>query len=129
MDEYLDKVFALAKGKPVMLGMYLWDYTEAKCLMDTALFTKQLDHYFDLLKNKSIEGVIFCSSTIGDADLETNKILKEYIKKYYPRIAVSLQKIGNRGRTWACSVTSHLSYRLRNFLGQGSCHQLALRTQ
>ena len=46
------------------------------------LFEKQLKRYFELLKEKKIEGIVFCSSTIGDADLEANKILKEYVAKY-----------------------------------------------
>ena len=32
--------------------------------------------------SKKIEGVIYCSSTIGDADLETNRMLKKYINMY-----------------------------------------------
>jgi hypothetical protein len=34
-----------------------------------------------LLKDGKIDGVIFCSSTIGDADLETNRILKKYVRE------------------------------------------------
>ncbi|MBO7297511.1 MAG: hypothetical protein J6U60_00525 [Clostridia bacterium] len=82
MEEYLQKLFALTKDKPVMLGVYLWDYVDTgKQPMDAVLFEKQLKHYFELLKSKRIEGVIFCSSTVGDADLETNKILKKYIRE------------------------------------------------
>lgn len=83
MDIYLEKLFALVKDKPVMLGVYLWDYSEeANRPMNTALFKEQMECYFNLLISKRIEGVIFCSNTIGDATLETNKILKEYIEKY-----------------------------------------------
>ena len=80
VDEYLDKLFAITQGKPTMLGMYLWDYAGAKP-MDIALFEKQLSLYFELLQEKKIDGVVFCSSTIGDADLETNALLKSYIKE------------------------------------------------
>ena len=80
MDEYLEKLFAITKDKPVMLGVYVWDYSTAEGkLMDTKLFEQQLGRYFDMLKTKEIEGVIICSSTLGDADLETNKVLKKYI--------------------------------------------------
>lgn len=81
MENYLDKLFALVKDKPVMLGVYLWDYCEkVNGPMDEVLFEKQLKRYFEMLAQKKIEGVIFCSNTIGDAPLKTNEILKEYIK-------------------------------------------------
>ena len=86
VEEYLKKLFAIAKGKPVMLGIYLWDYLDdGTKAMDPVLFEKQLKRYFGLLENGEIEGVIFCSSTVGDADLETNKILKRYIAEYGDR--------------------------------------------
>jgi hypothetical protein len=78
LDETLEKLFAVV-GKPIMLGVYLWDYGNGKA-MDTRLFTKQVEKYFDLLQANRIEGVIFCSNTIGDADLETNAILKKLIQ-------------------------------------------------
>jgi len=81
IETYFEKLKKLAKGKPIMLGMYLWDYSD-NTPMDSELFEKQLSYYFDLIKAKEIEGVVFCSSTIGDLDLESNKILKEYIVKY-----------------------------------------------
>ena len=78
LDETLERLFAATKGKPVMLGIYLYDY-DLKKPMDTALFTRQLEAYIDLVKSGKIEGIIFCSSTVGDADLETNRILKRVI--------------------------------------------------
>jgi len=82
MEETLKKVYSIVKDKPLMLGVYLWDYAKGKKEMDAEMFEKQLSHYFGLLREKKIEGVVFCSSTIGDADLETNRILKSYIEKY-----------------------------------------------
>jgi len=80
MESYLEKLYTTVKYKKLMLGIYLWDYCEANNKpMDTALFEKQLGYYFTLLRQRKIEGVIFCSGTIGDAELETNKILKRYI--------------------------------------------------
>ena len=78
MEDHLGKLFALAGKKPVMLGMYLWDYSLNKP-MKTELFEKQLNHYFELLKEGRTEGVIFCSNTIGDATLAVNDMLKKYI--------------------------------------------------
>ena len=49
--------------------------------MDSVLFKKQLRKYFELLKEKKIEGVVFCLNTVGDAGIETNRILKSYINE------------------------------------------------
>jgi len=81
MEVYLSELKRLTKDMPVMLGMYLWDYGGKGAPMDSALFTKQLSHYFDLVQAGEIEGVIFCSNTIGDLDLETNRILKRFIQE------------------------------------------------
>ena len=82
MEEYLEKVYKIVKDKPLMLGIYQWDYSPARCNMDSAVYERQLSHYFKLLLSGKIEGVVVCSGTIGDADLETNKILKKYIAEY-----------------------------------------------
>ena len=80
LDEYMPKVFSLANGNPVMCGVYVWDFSTAEGKpMDINLFDRQVSKCFDMLKSKEIEGVIFCSSTLGDAELETNKLLKKYI--------------------------------------------------
>ena len=50
--------------------------------MDVKIFEKQTRRYFDLLKAEKTDGVVVCSSTIGDADLETNRVLKKLIKEY-----------------------------------------------
>ena len=81
MEATLSHVFELADGKPVMLGAYLYDYA-ARRPMDPAIFEKQISHYFSLLREGKIEGVIFCSSTVGDADLDANHILKQYVARY-----------------------------------------------
>ena len=82
MDEYLEKLFAITKDKKVMLGMYVYDYCAEGGVMDPALFEMQIKNYFELIKSKKIEGVIFCSNTLGDAPLETNRVLKEYVSRY-----------------------------------------------
>ena len=81
-EKHLEKLFALTKGKPTMLGVYLFDYGTGAIPMDPVLFEKQLSLYFELLKQKKTDGLIFCSSTVGDADLEANRILKRYVKEY-----------------------------------------------
>lgn len=82
MRMYLDKLAEKIGDKPVMLGVYLWCYAASERKpMDPELFEMQLKYYFELLKDAKIEGIIICSSTIGDADLETNRILKRYIEE------------------------------------------------
>lgn len=80
-EEYLKKVFALAKGKPVMPGIYFWDYSAGKP-MPIELYKKQLDRAIDLTVNKQAAGIVFCSGAIGDAELETQTMLKEYLRQY-----------------------------------------------
>ncbi len=83
IETYLEKLFGIVKDKPLMLGLYLWDYLDdGSKPMNTVLFERQLKRYFALLKEKKIDGVVFCSNTIGDAELDTNKILKSYISEY-----------------------------------------------
>ena len=82
LDDTLEQLFAAIGDKPVMLGVYLWDYGGAASPMDSELFRAQVARYFDLLKKKRIEGVVFCSNTLGDADLETNRILKQMLSEH-----------------------------------------------
>ena len=78
--EYVEKLLTMSKGKPVMLGIYTFDYAAGAVKMDPDLFRDQLYLYSDMLKMKQIDGIIVCSSTIGDADLDTNRILKEFMQ-------------------------------------------------
>lgn len=80
MELYLDELKQLIGDKPLMLGVYLWDYQNG-IPMDGDLFKAQLTHYFDLAEQGDIEGIIVCSNTIGDADLEANRILKDFIRE------------------------------------------------
>ena len=81
MEKYLSKFFSLAQDKKTMLGVYTYDYS-VNAAMDAKIFEKQLKYYFDLLNQEKTDGVVVCSSTIGDADLETNRVLKKLIKEY-----------------------------------------------
>ena len=79
---HLQKLFALTKDKPVMLGIYTFDYGTGGVPMDASLFETQLNTYAKLLRRGKVEGIIFCSSTLGDANLETNRILRDFVKNY-----------------------------------------------
>ena len=83
IEKYYEKFFDLAKDKKIMPGIYLWEYSlEKPTPIDSSLFEKQLKYCFELMRQKKISGTVFCSSTIGDAELDVNGILKEYIRKY-----------------------------------------------
>ena len=86
VETYLKKFFALTKNNKKMLGVYLWNYLDVGGgLMDSEQFEKQVKRYFGLLEENAVDGVIFCSNTLGDADLETNRILKDCIAEYGQR--------------------------------------------
>ena len=80
--EYVERIISMAKGKPIMLGIYTFDYAAGAVKMSPELFRTQLELYTDMLKKQSIDGIIVCSSTIGDADLDTNRILKEFMHSH-----------------------------------------------
>ena len=83
LDIILPKLKSVVKDKPLMLGIYLYNYLdEGAGFMDPVRFEKQIKLYFEMLLDGQIEGVVFCSSTIGDADTEANKLLKKYIAEY-----------------------------------------------
>lgn len=81
-EMYVEKIRAMVGDKPLMLGIYLFDYGTGGIPMDPKLFEKQLSLYFGYLRQGKADGVVFCSSTVGDADLETNRILKRYLAEY-----------------------------------------------
>lgn len=81
-ETHIQKLLSVIGDKPLMLGMYLFDYGTGGIPMDPVLFEDQLRLYFEYLRRGKTEGIIFCSSTVGDADLETNRILKKYIAEY-----------------------------------------------
>ncbi len=81
-EKYVKSILSLIKDKPLMLGIYLYDYGTGGIPMDAKLFEEQVTLYFGYLLDRTADGVIFCSNTVGDADLEANRILKKYIDKY-----------------------------------------------
>ena len=86
VEKRLEKLFSIIKDKKIMLGIYLYDYSyNHRGPMPEDLFRKQMTLYFDLLEQGKIEGIIFCSNTIGDSGLDTCRILKEYIAEYGDR--------------------------------------------
>ena len=85
-EEYLEKLFALAGGKPVMAGVYLWDwFAPSPPPMDPEKLKAQLELYFPLLERGELWGLAVCSNTTGDAENGANRVMKELVKKYGDR--------------------------------------------
>lgn len=82
MDEYYANLRKIIGDKPTMLGVYLMDYSKPMTEMDPILFERQLKNHFERLRKQEIEGIIFCSNTVGDAPTDANRILKEYLAAY-----------------------------------------------
>ena len=79
VEEKVEPFLTKFPTKRKMLGIYLWDY-ERNLPIEPRLFLRHMDYAKKLLDDGVIEGIVFCSGCIGDADLEANKILKEYFK-------------------------------------------------
>ena len=81
--DYVEKVKKLAGDKPVMTGIYLWDWAHKVTVpMKPELFEMQLKKSIGYVTEGVTDGIVICSSTIGDAKLKTNSILKRYIREY-----------------------------------------------
>lgn len=70
----------IGEDKPVLMGCYMWDYGGAQP-MPLDLMQHQLDVYYGWLKDKKIEGVIFCSNCIADLGLETVDLTRKWIRE------------------------------------------------
>ena len=81
LETHLNRFFSLAENHKTMLGVYLWDYHGSRPVAIEA-FDTQLTRYFDCLADGKTDGVVICSNTIGDADLDTCRCLKERILQY-----------------------------------------------
>lgn len=82
LDAYLELFFDRFPNKRKMLGIYIWDYARL-VPMEQERFIKQLDKYAALLLERKVEGLIVCSGCAGDANLETNRFLKRYLRESF----------------------------------------------
>jgi len=68
----------IAQDKPVMMGVYLWDYGNKRELPDD-LMRYQLSFVEEKMRTGEIEGIILCSNCTADLGLSTTKITKDWI--------------------------------------------------
>jgi len=78
LDSNIQKFIEKTPGKRHLVGCYMWNYGEQKPLTMNQM-KYQLDIYYQWLKNKKIEGIIFCSNAIADIELETVEYTRKWI--------------------------------------------------
>lgn len=74
----LHKARALAPGKRIVLGCYMWDYGRAQA-MPIAAMKEQCEQGLAWLKSGEIDGMIFLASCICDLNLETVEWTRRWI--------------------------------------------------
>lgn len=81
IEEHVTALEKLAPGKPIVLGLYLWDYALRKPMpMDLVKF--QSDVALKLLKAGRIRGISFVASCICDLEIEAVEWTREWIAKH-----------------------------------------------
>jgi hypothetical protein len=78
LKENLARVQALAPGKRIVLGCYMWDYGRGQT-MPIASMREQCQQGLTWLKTGEIDGMIFLASCICDLNLETVEWTRHWI--------------------------------------------------
>lgn len=82
LEPNVRKLRKMFKGnKPILVGLYMWDYGGRKELPNEWM-QHQLDCVYKLLKEKTIDGVIFCSNCIADIGIHAVDMAKIWIEKH-----------------------------------------------
>lgn len=79
-DEYFETLKSYAPDKRFMVGLYMWNYGECRPYT-RAQMDFQFQKYFDLLMNKTIDGVIICSNCIADVGIEAVEWTKNWLNQ------------------------------------------------
>lgn len=80
LDEHLESCVQKTPGKRRYLGIYLWNYGEAKPL-EPRQMADQMDRAYRWLKSGEVEGLIFCSNAIADIGLPTVEYARQWIAR------------------------------------------------
>ena len=80
LERNLRRLKELLPGKRVILGCYLWDFSNAQ-LMPLELMQRQSELGLAWLKSGEIEGMIFLGSNIMDKNLKAVEWTREWIAK------------------------------------------------
>ncbi len=77
----IERVRALAPGKRILAGLYMWNYGERKPLTIEEM-EYQADLYLRLMKEGKIDGIIVCSNCIADLGIEAVEWTRDWIAKH-----------------------------------------------
>jgi hypothetical protein len=77
----IDRIRAMAPGKKIMAGCYMWNYGE-RCPLTIEQMQEQCDTYLELVKEGVIEGIIVCSNCIADLGIECVEWMRNWINEH-----------------------------------------------
>ncbi len=80
LDENMKKFISKTPGKRRLAGCYMWNYREKKPFTIEEM-KYQLDRYYYWIKEKQIEGIIFCSNCNADLGLEAVEYTRRWIQE------------------------------------------------
>lgn len=69
------------EGKKRILGLYLYNFGDSK-KADPKEVAWQLDRYYELLRNKEVDGICLHTNTMADLDHEGYKVCLEWLEKH-----------------------------------------------
>jgi hypothetical protein len=69
------------EGKKRILGLYLYNFGDSK-KADPKEVAWQLDRYYELLRNKEVDGICLHTNTMADLDHEGYKVCLEWLAKH-----------------------------------------------
>jgi len=82
LDETYEKMRKIwGYDRPLYAGCYMWSFSEKKPI-DSEIMKKQLDTYYKWIKEKKIEGIIFCHNYLVDLDIEAVHYTKKWIAEH-----------------------------------------------
>ena len=80
-EENIIKAKAIAQGKRLLLGCYMYNYGD-KCELLAKDIEFQLNRYAELVRDGTAEGVILLSNVIGDLGFEAVEYAKAWLQKH-----------------------------------------------
>lgn len=82
LEDNINKLKSLMTDeKPIYCGCYMWDYGNKQPMSATRM-KLQLDTYYKWLKEKKIDGIVFCSNCIADVGLEAVDYARKWIEEH-----------------------------------------------
>lgn len=78
LEDNFQRLEALAPGKRVLLGLYMWDFG-ACAPMPIEAMKHQCEKGLEWLKTGRVEGLVFLANCVADLDLETVEYARRFI--------------------------------------------------